>query len=47
MLSLGASLVVQWVGLHAPKARCLGSVPSEGTGFRVPQLGASTAKIKK
>ena len=30
-VTLGTSLVAQWVRLHAPNAGCLGSVPGQGT----------------
>ena len=41
---LGASLVVQWLRLHAPNAGGPGLIPSRGTRSRMPQLrvGAAT-----
>ena len=35
---LGTSLVVQWLRLHAPNARGLGSIPGQGTRSRMLQL---------
>ncbi|TEA34796.1 hypothetical protein DBR06_SOUSAS11910019, partial [Sousa chinensis] len=32
------SLVVQWLGLHAPNAGGLGSIPGQGTRSHMPQL---------
>ena len=37
-LTLGTSLVVQWLRLHAPNAGGLGSIPGQGTGSHMPQL---------
>ena len=37
----GASLVVQWLRLCAPNAEGLGSIPSQGTRSRMPQLSKS------
>ena len=34
----GPSLVVQWLGLCAPNAGGLGSIPGRGTRFYMPQL---------
>ena len=34
----GISLVVQWLRLHAPSAGGPGSIPGQGTRFRMPQL---------
>ena len=34
----GTSLVVQWLRLHAPNARSLGSIPGQGTRSHMPQL---------
>ena len=34
----GASLVAQWLSLHAPKARGLGPIPDQGTRSHVLQL---------
>ena len=34
----GTSLVVQWLGLHAPNAGSLGSIPGQGTTYYMPQL---------
>lgn len=33
----GTSLVVQWLRLSNPNAGGLGSIPSQGTGFHMPQ----------
>ena len=35
---LGASLVVQWLGFHAPSAGGLGSIPGQETSSHMPQL---------
>ena len=42
---IGNSLVVQWLGLHAPTARSPGSIPGEGT--KIPQAMQSGPKKKK
>ena len=34
----GTSLVVQWLGLCAPEAGVLGSIPGLGTGSYMPQF---------
>ena len=34
----GNSLVVQWLGLRAPNAGGLGSIPGQGTRSPMPQL---------
>ena len=41
---IGNSLVVQWLGLHAPTARSPGSIPGEGT--KIPQAMQSGPKKK-
>ena len=40
----GTSLVVQWLRLHAPNAGGPGSIPSQGTRSRMPQLRPGMAK---
>ena len=42
----GTSLVVQWLTLHAPKARGLGFIPAQGTRFHMLQLKSSHAKTR-
>ena len=37
-LSLGTSLVVQWLRLHAPNTRGPGSIPGQGTRSHMLQL---------
>ena len=34
---MGTSLVVQQRGLYVPSARCLGSIPGQGTRSHMPQ----------
>lgn len=41
---LGASLVVQWLGLRAPKAWVLGSIPGWGARTQLLQLRPGAAK---
>ena len=43
----GTSLVVQWSRLHAPNAGGSGSIPVQGSGSHVPQLGPGTVKKHK
>ena len=43
-LTLGTSLVVQWLRLHAPSAGGPGLIPGQGTGSHMPQLRPGTAK---
>ena len=43
---LGTSLVVQWLGLHAPNAGGPGSSPGQGTGSCTPKLKISHAATK-
>ena len=38
------SPMVQWLRLHAPNARGLGSIPGQGTRSHMPQLRPGTAK---
>ena len=40
----GTSLVVQWLGLHAPNLGCLGSVPCWAAGSHMLQLRLSSVK---
>ena len=40
----GTSLVVQWVGHHAPSAGNLGSIPGQGTRYYMQQLRPGTAQ---
>ena len=40
----GTSLVVQWLGFHAPNARGPGSIPAQETGSHVLQLRPSAVK---
>ena len=44
--SLGTSLVVQWIRLHAPNAGGLGSIPGWGTRSRMPQLRVCMLLLK-
>ena len=44
ILISGASLVVQWLRLHAPNAGGKGSIPGQGTRFHMPQLRHGTKK---
>ncbi|TEA23250.1 hypothetical protein DBR06_SOUSAS5510065, partial [Sousa chinensis] len=37
------SLVVQWLGLHAPNAGGWGSIPGQGNGSHMPQLKVPSA----
>ena len=39
---LGTSLAVQWVRLHASNARCVGSIPGQGT--KCPHAAAEKKK---
>ena len=41
---LGTSLVVQWLGLLAPSAGDLGSIPHQGARYHMLQLGPSAPK---
>ena len=41
-----ASLVVQWLRLHAPNAGDPGSIPAQGTRSRKPQLRVHTPQLK-
>ena len=43
---LGISLVVQWLGLHAPNAGNPGSIPAQGTWSYMPQLEIPCAATK-
>ena len=43
----GTSLVVQWLGLRAPNAGVLGSIPGQGTGTHMPQLKTPHATTKR
>ena len=43
---LGASLVVQWLRLHAPSAGGCGSIPGQGTRFHMPQLRVCILQLK-
>ena len=43
-MSIGTSLVVQWLRLHAPYAGGPGSIPSQGTRSHMPQLRLNAAK---
>ena len=45
-INLGTSLVVQWLRLHAPNARGLGSIPGQGTRSHMPQLKILHAATK-
>ena len=36
----GTSLVAEWLGLHAPNAGCLGSIPGQGT--KIPYATTKT-----
>ena len=38
----GTSLVVQWLGCHAPNEGGLGSIPGQGAGSHMPQLRVHT-----
>ncbi|TEA38361.1 hypothetical protein DBR06_SOUSAS110229, partial [Sousa chinensis] len=40
------SLVVQWLRLHAPNARDLGSIPGLGTRSHMPQLRVFMLQLK-
>ena len=40
----GTSLVVQWVGHHAPSAGNLGSIPGQGTRYHMQHIRPGTAK---
>ena len=44
--SLGTSLVVQWLRVHAPSAGCLGSIPGWGTRSCLPQLRVCRLQLK-
>ena len=41
------SLVVLWLRLFTSNAGGLGSIPSQGTRFHMPQLRPGAAKFKK
>ena len=41
----GSSLAVQWLGLHAPAAESLGSIPGRGT--KIPQATRRSQKKEK
>jgi len=45
--SMGTSLVVQCLRLHAPNARGPGSILGQGTRSHMPQLRPSTAENKQ
>ena len=45
-LHSGASLVVQWLRMHAPNARRLGSIPGQGTRSYRPQLRVQMLQLK-
>ena len=42
----GTSLMVKWVRLWTPNAGGLGSIPGQGTTFRMQQLKIPNAKTK-
>ncbi|TEA35790.1 hypothetical protein DBR06_SOUSAS1110153, partial [Sousa chinensis] len=42
----GASLVVQWLRLHAPNAGGPGSIPGQGTRSCMPQLRSHMPKLR-
>ena len=42
----GTSLMVEWVRLWAPNAGDLGSIPGQGTRFRMQQLKIPNATTK-
>ena len=42
----GTSLMVEWVRLWAPNAGGLGSIPGQGTRFRMQQLKIPNATTK-
>ena len=44
--NLGASLLVQWLRLCAPKTGGLGSIPGQGTRSHTPQLGVCMLHLK-
>ena len=44
---LRTSFVVQWLRLCAPNARGMGSKPSQGTRFHMPQKIPHSGKVKK
>ena len=41
----GTSVVVQWLGLHASKARALSWIPGEGSRSHMAQLRLGAAKL--
>ena len=42
----GTSLVVQWLRLHAPNARGMGSIPGQGTRSHMPPLRVHMPQLK-
>ena len=42
----GASLVVQWLSIHAPNTGGLGSIPSQGTRSCMPQLRSHVLQLR-
>ena len=45
-MSIGTSLVVQWLKLHAPSAGGLGSIPGQGTRSHMLQLRVLMPQLK-
>ena len=45
-LEFGNSLVVQWLRLHTPNARDLGSIPGQGTRSHMLQLSVRMLHLK-
>ena len=43
----GTSLVVQWLGLHNPRAGALGLFPGQGGRSHMPQLRSGASQINK
>ena len=46
-MDVGASLVVQWLRLHTPKARGPGLIPCQGTRPHMSQTMSSHATTKR
>ena len=47
IISLGTSLVAQWLRLHAPSARGQSLIPAQGTRSCMPQLRVHMPQLKK
>ena len=46
MSLIGTSLVVQWLGLHAPRAGGTSPIPGQGTRALMPQLRACMPQLR-